>query len=75
MAVFEIYESLTGRKKKYIVTHAGASYIRTVEYAKKVFKCSEAHITVERGYLYKGELYLEDPMKFGTKSVTVAYWV
>ena len=75
---FEVYEGRTdnNRVKKYLVTAAGASYIRTSEYARKFFKCSEAHITVENGWIYKGELYLENPEKnTGCKMVTVAYWV
>ena len=75
---FEVYEGRTdkNRVKKYLVTAAGASYVRTVEYARKFFKCSESHITVENGWIYKGELYLENPeKKTGCKMVTVAYWV
>lgn len=72
---FEIYEGFTGRKKKFIVTGADAEYVKVIEYAKKFFKCSEAHITFEPGYLYRGQLYLADPMKYGTKKVGVAYYV
>ena len=75
---FEVYEGRTekNRVKKYLVTSAGASYVRTAEYARKFFKCSESHITVENGWIYKGELYLENPeKKTGCKMVTVAYWV
>lgn len=70
-----IYESLEGRKKKFVVAKADADYIEVVEYCKKLFKCSEFHITVEPGYLYKGLLYLEAPMKHGVKRVTVAYYI
>ena len=74
---FEIYEGRTemNRVKKYVVADAKADYVETVEFAKKLFKCSEAHITVEPAWLYKGMLYLDDPEKSGTKKVTVAYWV
>ena len=74
---FEIYEGRTdmNRVKKYVVADAKADYVETVEFAKKLFKCSKAHITVEPAWLYKGMLYLDDPEKSGTKKVTVAYWV
>ncbi len=74
---FEIYEGRTkmNRVKKYVVADAKADYVETVEFAKKLFKCSEAHITVEPAWLYRGMLYLDDPMRYGTKKVTVAYWV
>lgn len=71
----QIYEGLTGRKKKYIVTKKDADYLEVVSFAKRFFKCSEAHITFEPGYIYKGKLYLNDPMKYGTKVVGVAYYV
>lgn len=71
----EIYESLKGKKKKFVVAKADADYIEVVNYCKKLFKCSEFHITVEPGYIYEGLLYLEDPMKYGVKKVTVAYYI
>lgn len=71
----EIYEGFGKRKKKYIVTKKDADYLTVISYCKKFFKCGEAHITFEPGYIYKGELYLEDPMKYGTKVVGVAYYV
>ena len=77
MAKFEIYEGLTSqnRVKKYIVTNIDADYFEVIKYAKRFFRCSEAHITFEPGYLYKGELYLEYPEKAGAKAVGVAYYV
>ena len=74
---FEIYEGKTekNRAKKYVVADAAADYEEVSRYARKLFKCTEAHVTVESAYLYKGMLYLENPEKSGTKKVTVAYWV
>ena len=77
MTKFEIYEGLTSqnRIKKYIVTRIDADYFEVIAYAKRFFRCSEAHIDFTCGYLYKGELYLEDPEKTGAKEVGVAYYV
>lgn len=63
MAKFEIYEGLTSqnRVKKYIVTKIDADYDEVMKYCKR--------------YLYKGELYLDDPEKAGAKTVGVAYYV
>lgn len=79
---FEIYESISGRKKKYIVTKIDADYVTVIDYAKKLFKyakklfkCSEAHIDFTCAWIYKGKLYLDDPEKVGAKKVGVAYWV
>ena len=76
MAKFEIYESLKGKKKKYIVcvTPSKVSVNELVNYAKQFFKCSEAHIALMPGWIYKGELYLEDPKKNGERSAFVACW-
>ena len=76
--MFEIYKGRTekqNRKKTYLVDEPGTSYISMCEAAKKFFRCSEAHIDFTCGYLYKGELYLDDPKKTGAKYVGVAYYV
>lgn len=77
MAKFEIYEGLTSqnRVKKYIVTKIDADYLEVMDFAKRFFKCSEAHIDFTCAYIYKGELYLDDPEKTGAKKVEVAYYV
>lgn len=77
MAKFEIYEGLTSqnRVKKYIVTKIDADYFEVMAFAKRFFHCSEAHIDFTIAYLYKGELYLDDPEKTGAKEVGVAYYV
>lgn len=75
---FEIYESFTKKRttKKYLVTEIDADYQEVMTYAKRFFKCSEAHIDFTYGYIYKDELYLSD---FGLPSsvevVGVAYYV
>jgi len=74
-AKFEIYEGFTKRKKKYVVTDIEADYITVIDYCKKLFKCSEAHIDFTCGYLWNGELYLDEPARPGAKIVGVAYYV
>lgn len=69
--MFEIYKSYKGRKT-YIVSRA--EYRPTLAYAKRFFKCSENHIVCVIGYIYKSELYLEDPHKRGTKACWIAYY-
>ncbi len=77
MAKFEIYEGLTrqNRVKKYIVTKIDADYFEVMAFAKRFFKCSEAHIDFTFAWIYKGELYLDDPEKTRAKKVGVAYYV
>jgi len=75
MAKFEIYKGFNKKQKTYIVTQVEADYDEVMKYCKRFFRCSEAHIDFTCGYLYKGELYLDDPEKAGAKTVGVAYYV
>lgn len=75
MAKFEIYKGFNKKQKTYIVTKIDADYDEVMKYCKRFFRCSEAHIDFTCGYLYKGELYLDDPEKAGAKRVGVAYYV
>lgn len=69
---FQIFRSYTGRKT-YIV--GGTGFLQSQTYARKFFKATKEHIKTVIGYLYGGELYLEDPEKKGTRAVWVSYWV
>ena len=74
---YEIYESYSKKRttKKYIVVSLRSDYDEVINFARKFFHCSEAHIDFTIGYLYKDEFYLDDPEKRGTKAVGVAYYV
>ena len=74
-AKFEIYEGFTKMKKKYIVFATNVPGLEAYEYGKKFFKCSAAHLVSPLGYLYKGELYLEDPDVPEARVVRVIYYV
>ncbi|MCR4556364.1 MAG: hypothetical protein K5779_00885 [Saccharofermentans sp.] len=69
--MFEIYKACKGRRT-YIVSKR--DYRPTLEYAKKYFKCSEEHVMCVVGYVYRGELYFEDPKKKNTRACWVAYY-
>lgn len=72
---FDIYEGFNKKKKKYVVVDIDADYDVVINYCKKMFKCSAAHIDFTIGYIYKRELYLDDPCMPETKIVGVAYYV
>lgn len=78
-AKFEIYKGYNKRKKTYIVARINDATIATatqlMNTAKKYFRCSEEHVKIWIGYLYKGELYLEDPQKSSAECVYVAWYV
>lgn len=73
--MFEIYESYTKRKKTYIVTPFEMDYWTAMNYFKKFFKASERHIEFISGWVYKDELYLDDPEIKGAKKVGVGFYV
>jgi hypothetical protein len=70
MNSFEIFKSLKGRKTFIVTRTKKAGELR--EYAKKHFRAGDSHIIIEVGYLYKGQLYLEEPEKKGVKACLVA---
>lgn len=73
--MFEVYESYTKRKKTYIVADIKLDYETAMNFLKKFFKASEKHIEFTIGWVYKDELYLEDPEIEGAKEVGVGFYV
>lgn len=72
--MFEIYKSFAKKPKTYIVaTRPNEKYENIMPYAKKFFRCSEAHIEVVDGWILNGELYLEDPGRKAKKR-TIAFY-
>lgn len=77
-AKFEIYEGFTKRKKKYIVSDFNISeeqFYELLVFSKRFFRCSSAHLQFVDGYIWNGELYLENPARPGAKLVNVVTYV
>ena len=72
---FEIYLSFSKRPKKYVVSELSTKRSEALKYCKRLFKCSEQHIDLRPGWIYKDELYLENPHKVGAQIVCVASYV
>ena len=73
----EVYESLSKRKQKFLVTgpfEIEADCDKFGKYAMHFFRCSAYHLRIVTGYLYMGGLYFEQPSKKGFKRVNVAYY-
>ena len=73
-AKFEIYESLTSRKKKYAVVPENcknATYEAALRYMMKINHCSAGHILATRGFILNGELYFDKPDNKKAKFVYV----
>ena len=71
---YQIYHSLTGKKKTYIVAHDADAY-KLGKYARHYFHCSAENIVTVMGYIYDDLLYLDNPHKKKQKSVLVAFYV
>lgn len=71
MKDFELYKAIKGRKT-YIV--GGACFSQSQGYGCKYFKATKEHIKTFIGFIYRGELYLEDPEKSGSRAVWVSTW-
>ena len=74
---FEIYEGegRNGKPKKYVVTEFKTRKPEVLKYCKRLFNCSDKHINIRPGWIYKDELYLEHPLKVGAQIVLVGYYV
>lgn len=72
---YEIYLSFSKRPKKYVVTDFSKKRSEVLKYCKRLFKCSELHIDLRPGWIYKDELYLENPHIVGARVVVVGHYV
>ena len=74
MEGFEIYEGFTGRHKKYVVAGKATARTEIIKFAKRFYKCGEARLEIVEGFLYDGQLYLDNPRKKGVRGVWVAFY-
>ena len=80
MAKYEIYESIEGRKKTYIV--ADINYFKLkghfnhqkledfISYSTRYFKVKPNRLFMTSVWVVGDEMYLEDPHKRGSKQLT-----
>ena len=72
---YEIYLSSSKRPKKYVIAEISADYADVISFCKKLFKCSKKHIDLSPGWIYKDELYLENPHIVRAHAVVVGCYV
>ena len=73
----EVYESLSKRKQKFLVTphfYKKEEFEAFKKYAKHFFRCSSDHLVIKTAYVLNDELYFEKPSDKGCKLVCVAYY-
>lgn len=75
MEGFQIFEGFTGKRKKFLVFDKVTARKDIIKNAKRFYKCSEARLSIGNGFIYNGELYLENPKKKGVRGVWVAFYV
>lgn len=76
--LFEIYEGLGSRKKTFAVipiNYTVKELDAAAKHLKKLNHCSSYHIFVKCGYVWKDNLYFEDPAIPGAKDVAVLFYV
>ena len=74
---FEIYEGegRNGKPKKYVVSEFSTKRSEVLKYCKRLFRCSDKHIKIRSGWIYKDELYLENPHIVRAHAVVVGCYV
>ena len=76
--LFEIYEGLGSRKKTFTVIsykYKEEQLDAAVNHLKRVNHCSSEHLYLTTGYIWKDELYLQNPAIPGAKLVSVLYYI
>ena len=68
---YQIYYSLKGKKKTYIVAPNADTYALG-KFARHYFHCSAYDVQICMGYIYDGLLYLDNPHKKKQKTVLIA---
>lgn len=64
----EIYKSIKGRKKSYII---GENLAEAKKTARRYFHCTDYDLFMEKGWLLDEELYLDNPHTKGACVVWV----
>ena len=75
--LFEIYEGLGSRKKTYIVipfNYTTEELDAAVKYLKILNHCSSQHLYLTVGYVWRNNLYFEDPAIPGAKDVAFLFY-
>lgn len=76
--LFEIYEGLGSRKKTFTVIpyqYKEEQLDAAVNHLKRVNHCSSEHLYLTTGYIWKDELYLQNPAIPGARLVSVLYYI
>ena len=76
--LFEIYEGLGSRKKTFTVIpykYKEEQLDAAVNHLKRVNHCSSEHLYMTAGYIWKDELYLQNPAIPGARLVSVLYYI
>lgn len=73
---YQIYHSLKGKKKTYIVASSFNDQYELNKYARHYFHCASENVKLQIGYIFEGLLYLDRPnTRKRWRTVLVAHYV
>ena len=73
--MFEIYKSIEGRKKTFLVFDGTANPVAAFKASAKFFKVSMKHIGYKLCWILNDELYFENPHKENAKRKFAFFWI
>lgn len=73
--MFEIYTSIEGRKKTFLVFEGTEKPDVAFAAARKFFRVAEHHIAYRVCWILNDELYFEDPHKKTAKKKFAFFWI
>ena len=61
-AKYQIYESISGRKKRFLVFKWGELFMsERMKLAERFFKVTNERLVIKHGWIFRNKLYLEEP--------------
>ena len=72
--MYEIYQTIEGRKKTFLVFDGKEKPDAVFTAAKKYFRVAEHHLAITTCWILNDELYFEDPHDKKAKKMVALYW-
>ncbi len=72
--MYEVFVSIEGKKKTYLVFDLRKNYGESVKASKKYFRVSEKHIMHTVCWILNDELYFKNPNTKGSKMKIAFFW-
>lgn len=73
--MYEIYQTIEGRKKTFLVFDGKEKPDAVFTAAKKYFRVAEHHLAITTCWILNDDLYFEDPHDKKAKKMVALYWI